>query len=466
MHKKLLKLICLTSLFLIYACSESSIEPAPELPDISSFEIRENINSVLSAKCNVAILNATELWIEVKNPDGNIYRTPNFPIDADSMEVPLLGLPAAETVDVQVAAISANNDTARSEIIAFTTGTLPADFPNYELLANNSPLEGFVMLGMTSTNPLAKGYAVILNREAEPMWYREFPGRMADFQRQPNGNYTIYTNEDGATPHFYEVNTLGEVVAEHDASGELASGPHELRMWDDEMCLFAIEMREVDLTSIGGRSNAIVRSTGIEIYRSGAFAFYWDPFEHLAVDEAMPDIPVNTENVNPWHGNAIDIDTDGNLLVSFRNSDMVLKIDSQTGDVLWRFGGKNNEFTITGDPLNGFSHQHGIRRLDNGNVILFDNGNLHNPPVSRAVEYRIDESSKTAEMVWEYRHDPDLFGFALGFADRLENGNTLINFGTAPRIIEVTEAGEKEWDLAVADSGSFVYRAFYLESLY
>jgi hypothetical protein len=72
---------------------------------------------------------------------------------------------------------------------------------------------------------------------------------------------------------------------------------------------------------------------------------------------------------------------------------------------------------------------------------LFDNGSLRSPPSSRAIEYRLDETARIAELVWEFRHDPPIFGFALGFAQRLANGNTLINYGTAQRVIEVDALG-------------------------
>ncbi len=203
----------------------------------------------------------------------------------------------------------------------------------------------------------------------------------------------------------------------------------------------------------------------IEYHRDN-FSLLWNTFEHLEVTEGGADIDLQAADLNPWHGNAIDIDHDGHLLVSFRNSDQIVKVNAQTGEIIWRLGGKKSSFTFVNDPFNGFSHQHGIRRLANGNVILFDNGNLHSPPTSRAVEYHLDEPAKTATLVWEYRHEPSLYSFALGFAQRLSNGNTLICFGTAQRIIEVDPAGMKVWDLKIDEPNRFVYRAFRIHSLY
>ncbi|GIT32244.1 MAG: hypothetical protein Ct9H300mP2_3230 [Candidatus Neomarinimicrobiota bacterium] len=50
-----------------------------------------------------------------------------------------------------------------------------------------------------------------------------------------------------------------------------------------------------------------------------------------------------------------------------------------------------------------FSHQHDIRRLDNGNITIYDNGNYKEPNYSRAAEYLLDEDNMTATLISEYR---------------------------------------------------------------
>ena len=244
------------------------------------------------------------------------------------------------------------------------------------------------------------------------------------------------------------------------------TGVHELRLFEGGHALYGVEYRTADLTALGGRVDAAVRGNVIEYHRVNQMPLFWRTLDHLEVSDAMPDLNMQGAEVNPWHCNAIEIDRDGHLLVSFRNCDMIVKIDSQTGAIIWRLGGEKNQFVFINDPLNGFSHQHGIRRLANGNIILFDNGNLHSPPLSRAVEYELNESAKTATLVWEYRHEPPLFGFALGFAQRLPNGNTLINYGTAQRIIEVDQAGTKVWEVKIDGLNLFAYRAFRIDTVY
>ena len=95
--------------------------------------------------------------------------------------------------------------------------------------------------------------------------------------------------------------------------------------------------------------------------------------------------------------------------------------------------------------------QHDARRLENGNIILFDNGVTHNPPVSRVLEYELDENEKNANLVWEYIHPDSLLGVAMGSVQRLPNGNTLINWGTISDngaiITEVTYEGSIAFEI-------------------
>ena len=160
------------------------------------------------------------------------------------------------------------------------------------------------------------------------------------------------------------------------------------------------------------------------------------------------------------HANSIDVTPDGDWLISVRHFDEVIKIDRETGDVVWRMGGPeaaNNEFEFIDDPYNGFSHQHTAQILENGNLLLFDNGNLHDPQLSRVVEYEIDEENRTARLVWSY--DDGRFTPVSGSAQRLSNGNTIISWNAvSPNIIETTPEGEIVLEIHLPESYA-TYRA-------
>lgn len=69
----------------------------------------------------------------------------------------------------------------------------------------------------------------------------------------------------------------------------------------------------------------------------------------------------------------------------------------------------------------------------------------------------------TAEVVWEYRPDPDIYTPIWGDADRMDNGNTLMTYGErqediTSHLIEVTPDKQKVWELIAPLKWSW-YRA-------
>jgi hypothetical protein len=145
--------------------------------------------------------------------------------------------------------------------------------------------------------------------------------------------------------------------------------------------------------------------------------------------------------------------------------DEITKIDRQTGDIIWRLGGKkakNNDFMFTNDELT-FSHQHDIRRLSNGNITMFDNGNLHSPNFSRSVEYQLDEQNYTASLVWNFSYEPVVYSRAMGNTQRLYNNSSIIGWGIRSEdvraVTEVKEDGTVAFELSLPDN-MLNYRAF------
>src|SRR4029453_1045056 len=96
--------------------------------------------------------------------------------------------------------------------------------------------------------------------------------------------------------------------------------------------------------------------------------------------------------------------TDGNLILSVRHQDSVIKIDYRNGagdgHVVWRLGA-GGDFALEGAGSDAwFSHQHNARYVDDHTLILFDNGNTpreHDPSVnSRGQVWSLDETAMTA----------------------------------------------------------------------
>lgn len=192
-----------------------------------------------------------------------------------------------------------------------------------------------------------------------------------------------------------------------------------------------------DLSSIveGGQEDAlIINNLIVETDGRGKIYWSWSALDYLEITDVTSAVDLTMNMIDLFHINSVFEDSNGNLLISIRHYDEVALVNKQTKQFIWRFGGqncKNNQYTILNDEVDGFkgfSHQHTVSILENGNILLFDNGNLKPNKYSRAVEYSINHQTKTATKVWEYRANPDVYIFAMGSAYRLENGNTLIGW--------------------------------------
>src|SRR5712691_7597377 len=147
----------------------------------------------------------------------------------------------------------------------------------------------------------------------------------------------------------------------------------------------------LDLTSVGGGS--AVQTAAHQLVRtdaSGSVLFRFDAWYTIGIDEWVNDSAQKARNPTDYdHPNAVTFDLNGNYVVSWRNMNQIMAIDSRSGEILWRLGGVKGDYKFAGDPLNGFSKQHAVKILSNGNVLLLDNGSDHVPQQSRAVEYHL-----------------------------------------------------------------------------
>jgi hypothetical protein len=196
----------------------------------------------------------------------------------------------------------------------------------------------------------------------------------------------------------------------------------------------------------------------------------FDSWNHFDISDNVEPSPGQLDFDHP---NSISIASDGNYIVSWRNLDVITKIDASTGAIIWTLAGPfatiPGDFTFSGDPLEGFSAQHSVRSLDNGNLLVFDNGTRHATQASRAVEYQLDTDTHTATKVWDFTHAPPIYTSFTGSVQRLANGNTFIGwtFGKPLVASEVTSSGATVWEgTLTVPTDQIPYRFTKIASLY
>lgn len=167
----------------------------------------------------------------------------------------------------------------------------------------------------------------------------------------------------------------------------------------------------------------------VEVDSEGNRVWSWLAHEHLDVE--IETLTFNHPREYWTHGNTVVPLPGDRVMVSFRSISTVGIIDKTTGDFEWKLGG---------DVL---AQQHDPCMLDNGNVLIFDNGTQRRDD-SFAYSRVIEVDPSTNEIVWEYQDTPSLnfHSNIISGARRLPNGNTLITEGFFGRIFQVTPQGE------------------------
>lgn len=341
---------------------------------------------------------------------------------------------------------------------------LPEGFPEIQINAFDEPEDGYVFLtpaGIFGSFPDEPPFLAILDNYATPVFYQKLEDPAFDFKVQQNGQLSFFSGGF----------TWGNVIMDSDynlvryvySQGYSGTDFHEfLILGNGNYLVLGWDDRLVDMDTVVecGQPGVTVRGALIqEITPEDQVVWEWSSWDHFEITDAKVDAVdfCDSSFIDYVHANAFFPDTDTTLVMSSRNMYEITKINRNTGDIIWRFGGKNDQFEYLTDTM-GFSAQHAITRLDNGNYLLFDNGWTHSPPFTCAVEYQLDEENYTATQIFRAPESLDILGWIMGNAQRLPGGNTMVGWGSGvPNVTEFKPDGTKALEF---EFESVSYRAF------
>jgi hypothetical protein len=268
-------------------------------------------------------------------------------------------------------------------------------------------------------------------------WWR---GKSADDKRP--GRYSIYDNSYRPIAYVQPGNGL---------LGDM----HEFKITARNTALMTLSHR------VRVKSRNVLEGAFQEVdIRTGRVLFEWHSVGHVRLIESYYRLPRNPDKTYDYfHINTIEVDRDGNFLVSARNTHTIYKINRRTGAVMWRLGGKRSDFEL-GKGVR-FAWQHDVRRQANGTLTLFDNEAA--PKMrkqSRGLILRVDEKRRTVTVVHSFVHDPPLVAVDQGNMQKLSNGHYLVGWGHQPYVTEFGPHGKPLLDLRFGRSGVDSYRAY------
>jgi hypothetical protein len=404
------------------------------------------------------------------------------------------------------------SDGTASAPLLFTTGSLPTNlvFPTFTVRQSPGPgsdLDQDLIFHVHVNSPTESPLTTDLRGRVE--WYFDVPrsgltSALLGSTLVPGGTVLMlgsdpYRPLPGSENVLREIDLAGNAVRETNidaVNAQLTALGHDIihgftqdvqRLPGGATVVLSLTERTVPINGIPTNYVGIMIVALDEDFQ---VAWAWDAFDHLDVDRgpvlgevlqpgsadptsAVPNLPA----VDWLHANGLSWSpTDGNLVLSVRHQDWVVKIDYRSGEgdghIIWRLG-QDGDFTVhSTHPYPWFSHQHNPHYIDDSTLILFDNGNTRragDPDApSRGQVWQLDEQTMTATPLVNV--DLGRYSSAVGAAQRLSNGDfsfTAGNQGLPPNQFGQTIEVRPDGTLAyVLEINKQEYRSFRVRTLY
>ncbi len=239
-------------------------------------------------------------------------------------------------------------------------------------------------------------------------------------------------------------------IARVRAGNGLHADLHEFQLTPSGTALItAYRAIRCNLAALGGPAwGAVTDGVMQEIdVASGLVMFEWTSLDHVDLRDSYEHASSSSTEwpFDFFHINSIDLDPDGSLLVSGRNTWAAYDIDPHSGRILWRLGGRASSFAE--GPGTQTAFQHDARVLANGSISMFDNGaapDVHKQ--SRGVVLTLDLQKRTVRLARQLIHGPPLLAYSQGDVQALPNGSAFFGWGQQPYFSEYGALGEVLFD--------------------
>ncbi len=267
------------------------------------------------------------------------------------------------------------------------------------------------------------------------------------------------------------LNSSYQVVKVVTAGNGLIADLHEFELTARDTALITAEYPViVNATSVKGSAQEVVLDSVVQEIDipTGLVLFQWDSLDHVPLAASYSTLPTKAHAANGignpfdyFHLNSIQPDTDGNLLISSRNTWAVYKLNQSTGAIMWTLGGKKSSFRL--GPGASFAFQHDVRVRAYGDqfVTMFDDG--AGPPYvhsqSRALKLELNLKHRTANVAGQHEHSPPLLSSFEGSDEQLPDRDDFVGWGQQPYFSEYNPEGKLVFDGRFVDD-NISYRAF------
>jgi hypothetical protein len=387
------------------------------------------------------------------------------------------------------AALAAGAGLAATAAPSAMAATPTAPPPITVLTAHGAVGRGDIFITPSGDATTYENGAEILSPTGQEIWFHQAPAGDVDgdFRTQTYDGQRVLTFWEGSgfgglstgTDYIYN-DHYQEIAAVHADNGLNPDG-HEFLIRGNDAWILSYTTGTTNLTSIGGPAaqtviDGIVQEIDI---KTGKLLFQWNSAEHVPYGQSEQPLPAAATTPWDWfHINAVHFDTDGNLLISARDTWTVYKVSPRTGHIIWQLGGKASSFTLqaaAGQSLNDagdiFAWQHDPEGIGHGQYTVFDNesagaantgiGSTNEFGEARIVRIQLDESTHTATLIQSYDQPEGQVASSQGDGQPLPGGGAFVGWGILPYISEFSHSGELLFN-AEFPAGAYTYRAYLL----
>ncbi len=322
-------------------------------------------------------------------------------------------------------------------------------------------------------NAIQKG-PEILDNTGQPIWFGPVAEQATDFREQTYEGQSVLTWWEGPPDAPVDGSGVGHGVIADSSYQQIArvdttfgadtADLHEFLLTPRGTALLLVyRIVPRDLTSVGGPAKGTAVDCVVEEIdvSTGSLVFIWHSIDHVPLSDSYLATPPKTGKGSAiaydyFHANSVDLEPNGDLLLSARNTHAVYELDENTGKIVWTLGGKRSTFAM-GEGTR-FAWQHDARRQSDGTITIFDDEAApENAKESRAIRIKLDQKAKTATLVNSFADGT--LAESQGNTQVLPNGDTFVGWGSVPRMTEFSPTGQIVFD-ATFTKGDDTYRAY------
>ncbi len=366
--------------------------------------------------------------------DGDYYMIPELKVDEQNFVKDFTIIQSPDGRQWKIVVDDEGNLSAKDVSEVHSSSDLPSDFPEYTITGSGIGDEEYLVV-INTWEGCEFQYLFVMTPEGDVTWYKKVPVGAFNFRKLQYADGTIryaYQQIDQVDGKNYIPNINGGILYTHiilmdenfnvindnihpipygsitDEDQKCESHDYKI-LGDNHYILSTITMTTVDnIPGMEGQEVQVVNAI-IQEQKDGQVVMQWESIDHPELysaavynnDYASFTVDSgNTQYTDYVHLNAIAIDpVTYDLLISCRSIGL-MKLDRETGDILWIMGRGHNDIEGLSEEQIGL-YQHDVRYTEDGSFTIFDNSGGVDK-TSRICRYWIDEETLTLQNFEEF----------------------------------------------------------------